>query len=195
MIRRIHRQNPESITWASERRQVSDFRAQSQPLVQQPFTAAAQAITGRLVSVSFHCEKLPRGGVFNEGDQAIPLNPDYTFENFVVGSCNQFAHAASLAVACRGVSAVISASASPASMARRRRSRALVTASSAAYGYMFVSDGLALWTPRDYRLEKQRDASLRADEIVSSMRAGAKALHAGYIQRLRLYSKGYTGTA
>jgi len=27
------------------------------------------------------------------------LNPHYTFENFVVGSCNQFAHAASLAVA------------------------------------------------------------------------------------------------
>jgi chromosomal replication initiator protein len=26
------------------------------------------------------------------------LNPNYTFENFVVGSCNQFAHAASLAV-------------------------------------------------------------------------------------------------
>jgi chromosomal replication initiator protein len=27
------------------------------------------------------------------------LNPNYTFENFVVGSCNQFAHAAALAVA------------------------------------------------------------------------------------------------
>ena len=24
------------------------------------------------------------------------LNPNYTFENFVVGSCNQFAHAASI---------------------------------------------------------------------------------------------------
>ncbi len=31
---------------------------------QQPFTAAAQAATGRLVAVSFHCDKLPRGGVF-----------------------------------------------------------------------------------------------------------------------------------
>lgn len=29
----------------------------------------------------------------------LPLNPKYTFETFVVGSCNQFAHAASLAVA------------------------------------------------------------------------------------------------
>src|SRR6058998_2380026 len=33
---------------------------------QQPFTAAAQQILGRLVAVSFHCEHLPRGGVFNE---------------------------------------------------------------------------------------------------------------------------------
>jgi chromosomal replication initiator protein len=28
----------------------------------------------------------------------LPLNPKYTFDTFVVGSCNQFAHAASLAV-------------------------------------------------------------------------------------------------
>ena len=52
---------------------------------QQPFTAAAQAVTGRLIAVSFHCEHLPRGGVFNEGDQPLPLNPDYAFENFVTG--------------------------------------------------------------------------------------------------------------
>src|SRR5436305_10983388 len=31
---------------------------------QQPFTTAAQQITGRLVSVSFHCENLGHGGVF-----------------------------------------------------------------------------------------------------------------------------------
>src|SRR6188474_3159701 len=66
---------------------------------QQPFTAAAQQVTGRLVAVSFHCENLPRGGVFNEGDQPLPLNPDYVFENFVTGPCNRLPHAASVAVA------------------------------------------------------------------------------------------------
>src|SRR5271154_6143552 len=52
---------------------------------QQPFTVAAQALTGRLIAVSFHCNNLPRGGVFNEGDDPLPLNPDYVFENFVTG--------------------------------------------------------------------------------------------------------------
>jgi chromosomal replication initiator protein len=65
---------------------------------QQPFTNAAQNVTGRLVAVSFHCENLPRGGVFNEGDTPLPLNPDYVFENFVTGPCNRLPHAASIAV-------------------------------------------------------------------------------------------------
>src|SRR6266542_3975394 len=70
-----------------------------QSTCQQPFTAAAQAITGRLVAVSFHCENLGRGGVFNEGDQPLPLNPDYIFEQFVTGPCNRLPHAAAVAVA------------------------------------------------------------------------------------------------
>lgn len=66
---------------------------------QQPFTAAAQQITGRLVAVSFHCDAIGSGGVFNESDQLLPLSPDYVFDNFITGPCNQLAHAASLAVA------------------------------------------------------------------------------------------------
>jgi chromosomal replication initiator protein len=66
---------------------------------QQPFTSAAQSVTGRLVAVSFHCENLPSGGVFNEGDQPLALSPDYTFENFVTGPCNRLPHAAAIAVA------------------------------------------------------------------------------------------------
>ncbi len=65
---------------------------------QQPFTAAAQAATGRLVAVAFHSESIAHGGVFNEGDQPLPLNPDYTFENFVTGPCNRLPHAACIAI-------------------------------------------------------------------------------------------------
>jgi len=66
---------------------------------QQPFTNAAQSVTGHLVAVTFHCENLPTGGVFNEGDQPHPINPDYTFDNFVAGPCNRLPHAACVAVA------------------------------------------------------------------------------------------------
>jgi chromosomal replication initiator protein len=66
---------------------------------QQPFSRAAQEATGRLVAVTFHCERLSSGGVFSEGDAPLPLNPDYTFEQFVPGPCNRLPHAASVAVA------------------------------------------------------------------------------------------------
>lgn len=66
---------------------------------QQPFTQAAQVVFNRLISVGFHCENLPTGGVFNDQDQPLVLNPDYNFENFVVGPCNRLPHAASVAVA------------------------------------------------------------------------------------------------
>ncbi len=70
----------------------------SQTQLQQPFTTAAQEITGRLVAVMFHCEHIPRGGVFTESDTPLPLNPDYTFDQFVSGPCNRLALAGSGAV-------------------------------------------------------------------------------------------------
>jgi chromosomal replication initiator protein len=68
---------------------------------QVPFTAAAQGATGRLVAVSFRCDKLPGGGgIFGDASDApLLLSPDYTFEQFVTGPCNRLPHAASLAVA------------------------------------------------------------------------------------------------
>ncbi|HEV8605342.1 MAG TPA: chromosomal replication initiator protein DnaA [Tepidisphaeraceae bacterium] len=65
---------------------------------QQAFTTAAQSITGRLTSVIFHFDA-GTGGIFNDADQPIALNPDYAFENFVTGPCNRLPHAASIAVA------------------------------------------------------------------------------------------------
>jgi chromosomal replication initiator protein len=66
---------------------------------QPAFTAAAQQATGRLVAVAFHCDQLHGGAMLTDGEQPLPLNPDYTFENFVTGPCNRLAHAACVAVA------------------------------------------------------------------------------------------------
>jgi chromosomal replication initiator protein len=57
--------------------------------------AVARAVQTSPASVSIQATSsdIPRAAL----DPA--LNPKYTFESFVVGSCNQFAHAASLAVA------------------------------------------------------------------------------------------------
>lgn len=70
----------------------------------RPFTQAGQAATGRLISVDFAPGKSPtprpRAGynplLMEEG--SLQLSTDYTFENFVVGPCNQLAHASGVAV-------------------------------------------------------------------------------------------------
>lgn len=68
-----------------------------------------------------------------------------------------------------------------------------ITAATTQTGYMFVTDAVGLWIPRDLRLESERNASARADELVSTMRAGAKVLIAGYGVRLRGYGQTPTG--
>jgi chromosomal replication initiator protein len=63
------------------------------------FTRAAQQITGHLVTVDFGVdhqkESSPRP---KRSSPELRLNPDYTFENFVVGPSNRLAHASCVAV-------------------------------------------------------------------------------------------------
>lgn len=83
----------------------------------KPITGALQKVTGRPLAVRFEVGQMnldlddaepetprqrsrPRQrSPAADGLKSTPLNPKYTFENFVVGKSNQFAHAAALAVA------------------------------------------------------------------------------------------------
>lgn len=67
----------------------------------------SQEIFGKVLDVNFifdedstsYMRRSPRERKKKHGTLLSPnLNPNYTFENFVVGSCNQFAHAAASAV-------------------------------------------------------------------------------------------------
>lgn len=69
---------------------------------------SSQAICGKSFDIRYIYDDTPSSFMRRSPDQrktkqspAINpnLNPNYTFENFVVGSCNQFAHAAATAVA------------------------------------------------------------------------------------------------
>jgi chromosomal replication initiator protein len=61
----------------------------------------AEVATKPIKPVPIHTQELSNFGIarlIEIEPVELPLNPKYTFETFVVGSCNQFAHAASLAV-------------------------------------------------------------------------------------------------
>src|SRR6266566_1596158 len=57
----------------------------------------AAAPTGKPSNGSAFANSTPKEDIFDS--TRTPLNPRFTFENFVVGSCNQFAHAAAQSVA------------------------------------------------------------------------------------------------
>jgi len=63
------------------------------------FTRAAQQITGHLVTVDFSIDHQGKTSARPQrhGPQ-LKLNPDYTFDNFVVGPSNRLAHASCVAV-------------------------------------------------------------------------------------------------
>lgn len=68
----------------------------------QPFIQAAMSLTGRLVSVHFlppdENSQLAIRPERAAGLSEMPLSPDYSFEQFVVGPSNRLAHAACRAV-------------------------------------------------------------------------------------------------
>ncbi|MBX7220125.1 MAG: chromosomal replication initiator protein DnaA [Blastocatellia bacterium] len=57
------------------------------------------ASNGSARSKTEFTEDISAANILDLEPQQLPLNPKYTFETFVVGSCNQFAHAAAQAVA------------------------------------------------------------------------------------------------
>lgn len=63
------------------------------------FADAAMSLTGHFVTLRFETPSPSLSpGLHGTGLRSMPLNPDYSFEQFVVGPSNRLAHAASRAV-------------------------------------------------------------------------------------------------
>lgn len=75
------------------------FMVEEQKSMSAAVSAEATVRTTRVASI--HPQEISSFGIgklIEIEPIELPLNPKYTFDTFVVGSCNQFAHAASLAV-------------------------------------------------------------------------------------------------
>ena len=67
------------------------------------FTEAAQAATGRLVTIAFEADESDTEGVvpaglLGNGADELALKPEFTFEHFITGPCNRLAHAAAFSI-------------------------------------------------------------------------------------------------
>jgi chromosomal replication initiator protein len=76
-----------------------DVRPASPTLVEAPAAAPVTVPVARPLTGSRPAPPANRSSYLEQESNELPLNQKYTFETFVVGSSNQFAHAASLAVA------------------------------------------------------------------------------------------------
>jgi chromosomal replication initiator protein len=75
------------------------FLVEEQQALNRNLSAEIPARSSKPVSI--HTQELSNFGIaklIEIEPIELPLNPKYTFDTFVVGSCNQFAHAAALAV-------------------------------------------------------------------------------------------------
>lgn len=73
------------------------------------------------------------------------------------------------------------------------RNNHLTTTATQSTNLMFVKDAVGLWTPRDLRVEPERDASKRGTELNATMRVGAKILIPAWGLRMPWYAPTPTG--